>query len=257
MTQLSRKQKYQELRDRLDEETTAAQAQPVKLQRLSRVDSGSHANKPLYPHDTVRVSPTVKEMPTSPVMEDLLGEVKQYNIDNGNRITDDTQINILKQLDSTSETKKRNQHVIPMDTDDEDLGSTMKISKPKTQEFERVTRQEPLEEKIVLTSDDVEDVKKPEDDNLDLMFLSNDDFDKTEEQPKKEKKKKSKRKKEKRDEIESMPSAKMRMKTSDFEKASKHKEKKSSEIVLNVVLAILIIALVAIIGYLVWTFKNI
>ena len=59
MTQLSRKQKYQELRDRLDEETTAAQAQPVKLQRLSRVDSGSHANKPLYPHDTVRVSPTV------------------------------------------------------------------------------------------------------------------------------------------------------------------------------------------------------
>ena len=30
MTQLSRKQKYQELRDRLDEETTAAQAQPVK-----------------------------------------------------------------------------------------------------------------------------------------------------------------------------------------------------------------------------------
>lgn len=45
MTQLSRKQKYQELRDRLDEETTAAQAQPVKLQRLSRVDSGSHANK--------------------------------------------------------------------------------------------------------------------------------------------------------------------------------------------------------------------
>lgn len=54
-----------------------------------------------------------------------------------------------------------------------------------------------------------------------------------------------------------MPSAKMRMKTSDFEKASSHKEKKSSEIVLNVVLAVLILALVAIIGYLVWTFKNI
>ncbi len=83
----------------------------------------------------MRVSPTVKEMPTSPVMEDLLGEVKQYNIDNGNRITDDTQINILKQLDSTSETRKRNQHVIPMETDDEDLGSTMKISKPTTQDL--------------------------------------------------------------------------------------------------------------------------
>ena len=256
MTQLSRKQKYQELRDRLDEETTAAQAQPVKLQRLSRVDNNlSHANKPLYPHDTVRVSPTVKEMPTSPVMEDLLGEVKQYNIDNGNRITDDTQINILKQLDTT-ETRKRNQHVIPMDTDDEDLGSTMKISKQKQPELERVARVEPKEEKIVLSSQDVQDIKETDDD-LDLMYLSHDDFDKTEEQPRSEKKKKSKRKKEKRDELESMPSAKMRMKTSDFEKASKHKEKKSSEIVLNVVLAILIVALVAIIGYLVWTFRSI
>lgn len=259
MTQLSRKQKYQELRDRLDEETTAAQAQPVKMQRLSRVDNNlSHANKPLYPHDTVRVSPTVKEMPTSPVMEDLLGEVKQYNIENGNRITDDTQINILKQLDTT-ESKKRNQHVIPMETDDEDLGSTMKISKPRQPELERSTRVEPKEEKIVLSSQDmdVKEEKPVENDDLDLMYLSHDDFDKTEEQPKKEKKKKSKRKKEKRDELESMPSAKMRMKTSDFEKASKHKEKKSSEIVLNVVLAILIIALVAIIGYLIWTFKNI
>ena len=256
MTQLSRKQKYQELRDRLDEETTAAQAQPVKLQRLSRVDNNlSHANKPLYPHDTVRVSPTVKEMPTSPVMEDLLGEVKQYNIDNGNRITDDTQINILKQLDTT-ETRKRNQHVIPMETDDEDLGSTMKISKQKQPELERVARVEPKEEKIVLSSQDVQDIKETDDD-LDLMYLSHDDFDKTEEQPRSEKKKKSKRKKEKRDELESMPSAKMRMKTSDFEKASKHREKKSSEIVLNVVLAILIVALVAIIGYLVWTFKSI
>lgn len=256
MTQLSRKQKYQELRDRLDEETTAAQAQPVKLQRLSRVDNNlSHANKPLYPHDTVRVSPTVKEMPTSPVMEDLLGEVKQYNIDNGNRITDDTQINILKQLDTT-ETRKRNQHVIPMDTDDEDLGSTMKISKQKQPELERVARVEPKEEKIVLSSQDVQDIKETDDD-LDLMYLSHNDFDKTEEQPRSEKKKKSKRKKEKRDELESMPSAKMRMKTSDFEKASKHKEKKSLEIVLNVVLAILIVALVAIIGYLVWTFKSI
>mgnify|MGYP003496673567 FL=1 len=39
--------------------------------------------------------------------------------------------------------------------------------------------------------------------------------------------------------------------------AKEYDEKKSSEIVLNVVLAILILALVAIIGYLVWTFKNI
>ena len=158
MTQLSRKQKYQELRDRLDEETTAAQAQPVKLQRLSRVDSGSHANKPLYPHDTVRVSPTVKEMPTSPVMEDLLGEVKQYNIDNGNRITDDTQINILKQLDTT-ETKKRNQHVIPMDIDDEDLNEESDFDDTFNEPNVDIENDEDDEDK-----DDVEEISNLDDD---------------------------------------------------------------------------------------------
>ena len=54
-----------------------------------------------------------------------------------------------------------------------------------------------------------------------------------------------------------MPSAKMRMKTSDFEKASNHKEKNSSEIVLNVVLGILILALIAVIGYLVFMARGI
>lgn len=257
MTQLSRKQKYQELRDCLDEETTEAQSSHMKLQRMSRVDNNlSHANKPLYPHDTVKVSPAVKEMPTSPVMEDLLGEVKQYNIDNGNRITDDTQINILKQLDS-NDTKKRNSHVIPMDTDDEDLGSTMKIATRPTNESSKLSdtiESKPEEEKIVLSSNDIISDPKPAQDDLDLMYLGHDDFDKTEEQPKK--KKKSKRKKEKRDELESMPSAKIRMKTSDFEKASKRKEKKGSEVVLNVILAILIIALVALIVYLVLLFKG-
>ena len=257
MTQLSRKQRYQELRDQLDEETTAAQADINKPQRLSRVNSASHANKPLYPHDTVRVSPQVKEMPTSPVMENLLGEVKQYNIDNGNRITDDTQINILKQLDApTTETLKRNQHVLPMEEDD-NLGSTVRIQNERTQEIPKVSSR-PQQEKIVLSSSDI---VRPVDDELDLMDVSHDEFDKEDEEeinPKKKKSKKSKRKaKDKRDDLEDMPSAKIRMKTSDFEKTSKNKKKKKSETILNIVLVLLILALVAIIGYLIYTFKNI
>ncbi len=258
MAQLSRKQRYQELRNQLDEETTAAQADIVKPQRLSRVDSASHANKPLYPHDTVRVSPQVKEIPTSPVMEDLLGEVKQYNIDNGNRITDDTQINILKQLDTTTETLKRNQHVLPMSEDEDTSGSTMRIQNEKTQEIPRVvSRQQNAPERIVLSNNDV---VRPVDDELDLMEMSHDEFDnvEAEEKPKKKNKKKKTKAKEARDEIDAMPSAKIRMKTKDFEKTAKSKKKKKkSEIFLNVILVVLILALVGIIGYLVWTFKNV
>lgn len=258
MAQLSRKQRYQELRNQLDEETTAAQADIVKPQRLSRVDSASHANKPLYPHDTVRVSPQVKEIPTSPVMEDLLGEVKQYNIDNGNRITDDTQINILKQLDTTTETLKRNQHVLPMSEDEDTSGSTMRIQNEKTQEIPRVvSRQQNAPERIVLSNNDV---VRPVDDELDLMEMSHDEFDNVEpeEKPKKKNKKKKTKTKETRDELDAMPSAKIRMKTKDFEKTAKSKKKKKkSEIFLNVILVVLILALVGIIGYLVWTFKNV
>lgn len=107
MAQLSRTKKYQEFRDKLDEETTAAQSEPVKP-RLSRVENHrlSHANKPLHSHEAGRASTNTKtDYQTSPVMDELLGEVKQYNIDNGTRITDDTQINILRQLDTPLEAK--------------------------------------------------------------------------------------------------------------------------------------------------------
>lgn len=260
MAQLSRKQRYQELRNQLDEETTAAQADIAKPQRLSRVNSASHANKPLYPHDTVRVSPQVKEIPTSPVMEDLLGEVKQYNIDNGNRITDDTQINILKQLDTTTETLKRNQHVLPMSEDEDTTGSTMRIQNEKTQEIPRViSRQQSAPERIVLSNNDM---VRPVDDELDLMEMSHEEFDETESEEKTKKKSKKKARKSKvkesRDELDAMPSAKIRMKTKDFEKTAKNKKKKKkSEVFLNVILVILILALIGIIGYLVWTFKNV
>lgn len=272
MTQLSRKQKYQELRDRLDEETTAAQAQPVKLQRRSRTDNLSHANKPLYPHDTVRTQPVVKEMPTSPVMENLLGEVKQYNIDNGHRIADDTQINILKQLDSSEPRPKRNNHFIAMDIDDE-LGSTMKINTAIKEDDvltslpdQKLTRINPVatkveepeevkeEPKIVLSSDDIVADDVVENDELDLMDMSHDDFDKTAKRPK-NKKKKEKRKSN-RDDLENMPSAKLRMKTSDFEDTSKKKKKNGTETVLNVILVILILALLGVIGYAVYIFKS-
>ena len=83
---LSRTKRYQELRNRLDEETTAAQEDKINQQtgfaRLSRTQHKalSHASD----HHAATSTFTYEDAPKqSPVMEDLLGEVNQYNIEKG------------------------------------------------------------------------------------------------------------------------------------------------------------------------------
>lgn len=131
MAKYSRMKRYQGLRESLDRETTQQQKPSThkNMERLSRVASAnqalSHANQPQ--RVTEQPIHTVGQgLPTSPVMNDLLDEVKQYNLDNGNSVSDDTQINILKQLDGT-QTMRRNSHFIPMEQQEEDLGSTMEL----------------------------------------------------------------------------------------------------------------------------------
>ncbi len=226
MAQLSRTKKYQEFRDKLDEETTAAQSQPVKP-RLSRVQNHnlSHASRPVHSHEDPNVRRSTKnEFQTSPVMDELLGEVKQYNIDNGTRITDDTQINILRQLDTPVETKKRNQHFLPME-DEEEGGTTMKLPKSMNEDSsfaslmpnQKLTRINPVAvketeisqeevnqmienarqeeikeiEKIVLSSNDIRADEKVDTDQLSVLRTHQDE-DEIEEivRPKKKKKKK-------------------------------------------------------------------
>lgn len=98
---LSRTKRYEDLRNRLDEETTAAQEDKINQQtgfaRLSRTQHKAlaHANDLNVSTAPSRSSVQEATNNNSPVMEDLLGEVKRYNIDQGNRITDDTQINNL------------------------------------------------------------------------------------------------------------------------------------------------------------------
>ena len=143
MPKYSRMQRYQVLRDRLEEETTEAQQvqneQPY--QRLSRVankDSNgnlSHANNPHKEASNQTVSST---LPNSPVMDHLIDEVRQYNLDQGNSVWDDTQINILKQLDGT-QSKHRNQHFVPLEQQQEDLGSTMQVPVTKIKEVQDKT----------------------------------------------------------------------------------------------------------------------
>lgn len=131
---LSRTKRYEDLRNRLDEETTAAQEDKINQQtgfaRLSRTQHKALAHANDLNASVTPSRSSVKEATNnnSPVMEDLLGEVKRYNIDQGNRITDDTQINILRQLDQKPSSMHRNTHIVPME---EETGGTMKMQKPE------------------------------------------------------------------------------------------------------------------------------
>ena len=183
---LSRKQKFEELRNEIEQqalETNVETNKPIKLSRV-KTNSMSHATKALYPHEDITAT---KTNTTTAVMEDLLGEVKQYNIDNGNRYTDDTQINILKQLDSTTPSV-RNQHIMPMEEDDEDLGHTMEM--PRTSSFgndidgiatfmpnQKLTRQNPIvvdqQEDDKIDEISFDDYFSPKDEKI---VLNNKDF---------------------------------------------------------------------------------
>ena len=99
MAQFSRMKKYQDLRERLEEETTETSSNTKKdFSRSSRntSDTPGHANRPVRASHDAKVTPITNQVPNSPVMDDLIDEVKQYNLDNGNIVSDDTQINILK-----------------------------------------------------------------------------------------------------------------------------------------------------------------
>lgn len=134
MAKLSRTLKYQDLRDKIDEETSITPSKSeitAENNETKEQAEPTHANRPLHPHEEVRVRPnTITNTGRNPLMDDVLDEVKQYNIEKGTRYSTDTQINILKQFED-SNFEKRNQHIMPMEEDTELAGSTMQI--PVTQ----------------------------------------------------------------------------------------------------------------------------
>ena len=163
MPKLSRMQRYQVLRDRLEEETTESQQDQntQTLQRLSRSANNnattilSHANDPRRQNDEDQAVQTItSNLPKSPVMDNLLDEVKQYNMDAGNSVWDDTQINILKQLDGT-QSKHRNQHFVPME-EQEELGSTMQLPISKIKDVDQRAKEKQQKEKEEAESKKVE-----------------------------------------------------------------------------------------------------
>lgn len=107
MAKLSRKEKYQDLRDSLEQESEPQVS--TKQARSTRMAA------PDFKAD---------QKLRGPVIEDLLGEVKQYNLDNGELVTDDTQMQILHDLSSQEQAAaRRSVHFETMEQN-EDVGGT-------------------------------------------------------------------------------------------------------------------------------------
>ena len=170
MAQLSRVNKYKDLRTRLEEETTESSSKTKKEFSRSRRTSDSsftHANQPVRAHQQSKVTSMNNTIPSSPLMDNLIDEVKQYNLDNGNIVSDDTQINILKQLDGT-QLLQRNNHFMPMEEDEEQLGTTMKlpvseIEQTLPQEIQSIDQEEKeyYEEKAIDNGPDILPISSP------------------------------------------------------------------------------------------------
>lgn len=114
MEKLSRVEKYKELRESMDavqERSSGGKPtiEPVELRRqLQQIDQpqqgetqSRHSHTPPRFSKEIDVEQTYdtgKETFHNEYLDDFLNEVKEYNIEKGNRLSDNTQIDILLQL---------------------------------------------------------------------------------------------------------------------------------------------------------------
>lgn len=115
MTKLSRKDKYRDLRSSIEQEAVQTSAKPERSIRMAAPDMRQ---------DQRNQSRT----DAVPVLEDLLGEVKQYNLDNGDLNLEDTQMQILHNLNSAQNAKaRRSQHLVAMEQNEDAGGTTRNL----------------------------------------------------------------------------------------------------------------------------------
>lgn len=118
MEKLSRKDKYKDLRTTIDQSP-----QPVEKKAAPRPAKSIRLAAPDTKADYRKDSDAVSE-----VMEDVLGEVTQYNLDNGDLVTDDTQMQILYDLSEESRSnQQRSRHFEEMESNEDAGGTTRNI----------------------------------------------------------------------------------------------------------------------------------
>ncbi|MEY8307971.1 hypothetical protein AAK899_00340 [Erysipelotrichaceae bacterium 51-3] len=114
MTKLSRKDKYRDLRTSIEHEAS----------QTGRTERSVRLAAPDLRADLRKESRTDQ----IPVLEDLLGEVKQYNLDNGDLNLEDTQMQILHNLNSEKTAKaRRKEHLVAMEQNEDAGGTTRNL----------------------------------------------------------------------------------------------------------------------------------
>lgn len=115
MTKLSRKDKYRDLRSSIEQEAVQTSAKPERSIRMAAPDMRQDQRNQ-------------SRSESVPVLEDLLGEVKQYNLDNGDLNLEDTQMQILHNLNSAQNAKaRRSQHLVAMEQNEDAGGTTRNL----------------------------------------------------------------------------------------------------------------------------------
>lgn len=122
MPKLSRMDKYREVRSQIEDTN-----QNVKPLEKEEKKTGSSIRL-AAPDKRVREKDTLPSQQATPVIDDVIGEVKQYNLENGELVTEDTQMQILYDLSENRDPAARRQkHLETMESNEAAGGTTLNI----------------------------------------------------------------------------------------------------------------------------------
>ncbi len=170
MEKLSRVEKYKTLRDSVDGTASSTNSKkptiaPVELQKQLKQLGEDQRQEPAvkesrHSHTPPRFSKEIdvnrsydagRESFHNEYLDDFLNEVKEYNLEKGNRLSDNTQIDILMQLNPENR-RKRTQHydaireesfALKEKEDDADVSYTQSLSNEELQaEVEKLFEEE-------------------------------------------------------------------------------------------------------------------
>lgn len=144
METLSRVKKYEELRKQIEDNTIEIEENPQKklqdyAHRMNDIDPSIFKKvkisdeEPYIPERERKVSSSYDSLEDTTsefrneYLDDFINEVREYNIRKGNRENENTQIDILNQLQAVSPSRRSN--YVEIIQDDEDMMDTTSLSK--------------------------------------------------------------------------------------------------------------------------------
>lgn len=128
MEKLSRVKKYEDLRKQIEAnvETSMDLEKQTSIETLHTIDPSHYKKMKIEDTSPKREQNEVFEEDAetfqfkNEFLDEFINEVREYNLKKGNRVEDDTQMDILSQLKGTA--PKRNQYISPLETEELTFG---------------------------------------------------------------------------------------------------------------------------------------